>query len=303
MTESYSTIEQYSPDDLDRFAAAIARGPYVHPDQPRFQDPVLDATPVSNQYPKFEDRLFADTYGLRVTADKVIVPYGPWAVENHPNRPTTNPSLDPEVPSDQYRHMPEQITQRLLDSGHTLFDQFDRPVHPNYRQLLIDQRIGLPTGIGFFWKYGENNTVDAVSCRQNAAGDPEILLIQRRIGRDWALPGGFVDPGESIMQAARRELNEETSLDIPAHRGSVIHQSRPIGPRTTLNAWTRNTVVLLEPGQDYAHDVHPVAKGDAIDARWFTPEQMEQLPFFEDHRYYITIALGNISSRATAVAD
>lgn len=43
----------------------------------------------------------------------------------------------------------------------------------------------------------------------------DIVLVRRRnppLG--WALPGGFVDRGESVAQAARREAKEETGLDV-----------------------------------------------------------------------------------------
>ena len=45
----------------------------------------------------------------------------------------------------------------------------------------------------------------------NDAG--EILLIRRSDNDNWALPGGAIDLGESVAQAAIRETKEETGID------------------------------------------------------------------------------------------
>jgi ADP-ribose pyrophosphatase YjhB (NUDIX family) len=50
---------------------------------------------------------------------------------------------------------------------------------------------------------------------RNSGPAPFIVMIQRKNPPPgWALPGGFVDYGESLESAARREALEETSLEV-----------------------------------------------------------------------------------------
>jgi 8-oxo-dGTP diphosphatase len=66
-------------------------------------------------------------------------------------------------------------------------------------------------------------TVDAVIELQ----DGRIVLVDRKFfPKGWALPGGFVDPGESLADAVRREALEETMLHVEVE--SLFHvYSRP----------------------------------------------------------------------------
>jgi len=45
-------------------------------------------------------------------------------------------------------------------------------------------------------------------------GEGIVLIERRNPPLGWALPGGFVDYGETLEDAARREAKEETSLDV-----------------------------------------------------------------------------------------
>ena len=55
----------------------------------------------------------------------------------------------------------------------------------------------------------------------------ERILLQNRVKKDWqgyALPGGHVEPGESIVESVIREMREETGLTIRAPRLCGIKQ-------------------------------------------------------------------------------
>ncbi len=71
-------------------------------------------------------------------------------------------------------------------------------------------------------RYFESNptevrlSVSAVVWR--SPGDRSILLMQRADNGLWGLPGGYVEPGESVVTAARREVEEETGVRIEVGR-------------------------------------------------------------------------------------
>ena len=61
---------------------------------------------------------------------------------------------------------------------------------------------------------GYNNPVPAVDLIIEIEGKGLVLIEQRNPPPGWALPGGFVEVGETLEQAAIREAKEETCLDV-----------------------------------------------------------------------------------------
>ena len=61
---------------------------------------------------------------------------------------------------------------------------------------------------------GYNNPVPAVDLIIEIEGKGLVLIERRNPPPGWALPGGFVEVGETLEQAAVREAKEETCLDV-----------------------------------------------------------------------------------------
>jgi 8-oxo-dGTP diphosphatase len=128
-------------------------------------------------------------------------------------------------------------------------------------------------------------TVDLVIFSSRPEG-VNILLIQR--GRepfkdDWALPGGFIDMDESLEQSARRELVEETGLEIDQveQLGAYGDPKRdPRGRVISIAYWT-----LLPPGATQ----QVKASDDASRAEWFPVSDLPNLAF--DHASIIRDAI------------
>lgn len=106
-----------------------------------------------------------------------------------------------------------------------------------------------------------------------------IVLVKRRFPPlGWALPGGFVDYGEKVEDAARREAMEETGLDVPIKGLLGVFSDPARDPRKH----TISTVFWGRPLNSGA------IKGgdDAAEARFFVLDALPE-PIVFDHRQII----------------
>jgi ADP-ribose pyrophosphatase YjhB (NUDIX family) len=62
-------------------------------------------------------------------------------------------------------------------------------------------------------RVGRNGKL-AVGCSAAVIDDEKILLIRRSDNGKWAVPGGYMEPGENLQEACAREVLEETGIRI-----------------------------------------------------------------------------------------
>ena len=108
------------------------------------------------------------------------------------------------------------------------------------------------------------------------ARDKIVLIERMNPPHGWALPGGFVDYGESVEQAARREALEETGLQVTLTEQFHVYSAPDRDPRHhTLS------VVFIASATG-----EPRGQDDAASALAFDPARLPDVVVF-DHRRII----------------
>lgn len=123
-------------------------------------------------------------------------------------------------------------------------------------------------------------------------GDDRVLLIRRGgppLEGEWSIPGGMLELGESLRDGVRRELQEETGLEVK------VHDLIEAFDRVTTDAdgkWRYHFVIL-----DYLCEVlSGVARAgsDVVDVAWAREEELE--------RYSLTPTATRVIKRAFEMA-
>jgi len=119
----------------------------------------------------------------------------------------------------------------------------------------------------------------------NEAGKREFLLVHRPVYDDWSLPKGKLDRHEGFLEAALREVREETGIQAsrPIEIGSVGYESGA-GNRKVVRWWLMDVVVgKFRPN----HEVDEIA--------WLTRGKARKRLQYRNDR--------NVLARANALAD
>lgn len=154
------------------------------------------------------------------------------------------------------------------------------------------------------WGTGPFLTADAVAIQ---AG--HILMIKRSsrpgVGL-WALPGGFMDENETLLETAIRELIEETNIDMP--RGAIEGSFKSSQLFDVPHRDPRARIITQAHLFNFDHELERKAKrhtgnsplkltsiksgSDAAHAEWVPLGDLKQEEIFGDHYHIITKMVG-----------
>jgi bifunctional NMN adenylyltransferase/nudix hydrolase len=216
---------------------------------------------------------------------KIFKPLG-WGNVSVPNVDGINATdirkvlFEKNVALDSLLTMPEQVRKSLLntlvnnkDSWDTLIKEYD--MVKKYKESWKAAPFP-PTFM----------TVDAVVVQSG-----HILLVKRgdMPGKGlWALPGGFLNQGETMLDGALRELKEETKIKIPVPvlKGSIKESKTFDAPNRSQRGRTITQAFYIDLG--FAEEL-PKVKGsdDAEKAFWVPFHEVKQEKMFEDHFFII----------------
>lgn len=106
--------------------------------------------------------------------------------------------------------------------------------------------------------------------------DSKVLLVRRKqppgMGL-WAIPGGRVELGETLQEAAEREVGEETGVTVraghPVYTFDLIERDDA--------GRIRYHYIIVDLMADYVAG-NPNPSDDASEARWVTSEELDDLP-------------------------
>lgn len=134
--------------------------------------------------------------------------------------------------------------------------------------------------------------VDAIVFGYSKQDGVSVLLIQRKyepFKNSWAIPGGFVLEDESLEEAVKRELMEETGISVNYLEQLYTFGEPKRDPRQRIIAVAYFGLVKASQYQELK------ASTDAENAKWFSIKKLPTLAF--DHKQILQVAIERLRAK------
>eukprot|EP00298_Acanthocystis_sp_HF-20_P004326 c14662_g3_i1.p1 GENE.c14662_g3_i1~~c14662_g3_i1.p1 ORF type:complete len:304 (+),score=132.98 c14662_g3_i1:80-991(+) len=251
-----------------------ARGPF--PSYPvRFSVPI-EKVSWSVQWDEYKPVEY--TAQVVINFNRLIKPNG-WA---------DPPDFDLEVIKKRFSH---HGPVKIVDG---------RPINPVGRTGI--------SGRGLLGNWGPNHAADPIVTREHPeTGVLEMIVVQRADTKEWAIPGGMVDPGEAVSATLKREFGEEAlnTLEMSPEElehvkvllselfdpknGTEVYKGYVDDGRNTDHSWMETKAVNFHCSPELAKRIQLKAGDDATAVSWLEikrgSETIEKL--FASHKEFV----------------
>jgi len=199
----------------------------------------------------------------------------------------------------------KEIHKRLTYEPPIRVDQESgRPLNPRGRTGL--------SGRGTLYNWGPNHAADPIVTKSDEDGNVYMVAIKRKDTGVWAIPGGMVDPGETVSVTLRREFEEEAgAVESEEERKTLkkllnelfdeknaqrIYKGYVDDPRNTDNSWMETAAIHFHCSPELAKALPLKAGDDAAQVRWLkvSDSQPEYQNLFASHKSFADLAVSKL---------
>lgn len=186
-------------------------------------------------------------------------------------------------------------------------DAKNRPINPVGRTGICDR--------GVLGKWGPNFAADPLVVRKNPENSKKLqfVAIQRKDTKEWAIPGGMVENGDTVSATLRKEFLEETQNILeksPAEAAKleqeikilfenptkILYKGYVDDPRNTDNSWMETTCTLFyDSDGSLTKNLKLEAGDDAAHVKWVDIElENPEFKLYASHMDFVKRAVDSI---------